>query len=67
MITNAPWYVSNLTLHEVLKIPYVREVVFDKYAKHHQKLEMHTNPLLHPLLDIGQPTRLKRTRPMDLL
>jgi len=67
MITNAPWYVSNLTLHEDLKIPYVREVVFDKYAKHHQKLEMHPNPLLHPLLDIGQPRRVKRTRPMDLL
>ena len=28
MITNAPCYVSNLTLHEVLKIPYVREVIF---------------------------------------
>ena len=67
MITNAPWYVSNLTLHEDLKIPYVREVVFDKYAKHHQKLEMHPNPLLHPLLDIWQPRRLKQTRPMDLL
>jgi len=67
MFTNAPWYVSNLTLHEDLKIPYVREVVFDKYAKHHQKLEMHPNPLLHLLLDIGQPRRLKRTRPMDLL
>ena len=49
MITNAPWYVSNLTLHEDLKIPYVREVLFDKYAKH-QKLEMHPNPLLHLLL-----------------
>ena len=67
MITNAPWYVSNLTLHEDLKIPYVREVVFDKYAKYHQKLEVHPNPLLRPLLDTGQPRRLKRTRPMDLL
>ena len=44
MITNAPWYVSDLNLHEDLKIPYVLEVVFDKYAKHHQKLEMHSNP-----------------------
>jgi len=44
MITNASWYVSNLTLHEDLKIPYVREVVFDRYAKHNQKLEMHPNP-----------------------
>ena len=66
MITNAPWYVSNLTLHKDLKILYVREVVFDKYAKH-QKLEMHPNPLLHLLLDIGQPRQLKRARPMDLL
>ena len=67
MITNAPWYVSNLTLHEDLKIPYVREVVIDKYAKRHQKLEMHPSPLLQPLLDIGQPRLLKRTWPMDLL
>ena len=67
MITNAPWYVSNLTLHEGLKIPYVREGIFEKYAKHYRKLETHPNPLLHPLLDIGQPKRLKRTHPVDLL
>jgi hypothetical protein len=67
MITNAPWYVSNLTLHEDLKIPYVREVVFEKYAKHHRKLETHPNPLLYPLLDTGQPRRLKWTQPVDLL
>jgi len=75
-VTTAIWanYIISLlstetqyTLHEDLKIPYVREVVFDKYAKHHQKREMHPNPLLHLLLDIGQPRRLKRTRPMDLL
>jgi hypothetical protein len=67
MITNARWYVSSLTLHEDLKIPYVREVIFEKYAKHYWKLETHPNPLLHPLLDIGQPRRLKRTQPVDLL
>jgi len=48
MITNAPRYVSNLTLHEDLKIPYVREVIFEKYAKHHRNLETHHNPLLQP-------------------
>jgi len=47
MITNAPWYVSNLTLHENLKIPHVREVIFEKYAKRRRKLETHPNPLLH--------------------
>ena len=67
MITKALWYVSNLTLHEDLKIPYVREVIFEKYAKHHRKQETHPNPLLHPLLDNGQPRRLKRTQPVDLL
>ena len=67
MITNAPWYVSNLTLHEDLKIPHVQEVILEKYTKHHRKLETHPNPLLHPLLDIGQPRRLKRTQPVDLL
>jgi hypothetical protein len=67
MITNAPRYVSNLTLHEDLKIPYVREVMFEKYAKHNKKLETHPSPLLHPLLDIGQPRRPKRTQPVDLL
>jgi hypothetical protein len=60
-ITNTPWYVSNLTLHADLKIPYVREIITEKYIKHHQKLETHPNPLLHPLLDIGRPRRLKRT------
>jgi hypothetical protein len=67
MITNAPCYVSNSTLHEDIKIPHVREVIFEKYAKHHRKLETHPNPLLHPLLDIGQPGRLKRTQPLNLL
>jgi hypothetical protein len=67
MITNAPRYVSNLTLHEDLKIPCVREVIFETYAKHHRKLETHPNPLLHPLPDIGQPRRLKTTQPVDLL
>jgi hypothetical protein len=67
MVTDAPRYVSNLTLHEDLKIPYVREVISEKYAKHHRKLETHPNPLLRPLLDIGQPRRLQRTQPVDLL
>ena len=42
------------SLHEDLKFPYVREIIFEKYARHHRELETHPNPLLHPLLDIGQ-------------
>jgi hypothetical protein len=48
MITNAHWHVSNLTLHEDLHIPYVREVIFEKYAKHHRKLETHPQPSTSP-------------------
>ena len=29
MMTNAPWYVTNLTLHDDLKIPFVRDVISD--------------------------------------
>jgi hypothetical protein len=27
MITNAPWYVTNQTLHEDLNVPYITEVI----------------------------------------
>jgi hypothetical protein len=49
MITKALWYVSNLTLYEDLKIPYVREVIFEKYAKHHRKLGTHPPTLYFTL------------------
>jgi hypothetical protein len=28
MITNAPWYVSNQTLHDDLKIPFISDVIY---------------------------------------
>jgi hypothetical protein len=67
MMTDAPWYVTNLTFHEDLKIPFVRDVISDRYAKHHWKLVTHPNHILQPLLNVNQHRRLKRTRPSDLL
>ena len=67
MMTDAPWYVTNLTLHDDLKIPFIRDVISDRYAKHHWKLVTHPNPTLQQLLDANQPRRLKRTRPSNLL
>jgi len=32
MMTDAPSYVTNLTLHDDLKIPFVRDVISDRYA-----------------------------------
>jgi hypothetical protein len=46
MMTDAPWYVTNLTLHDDLKIPFVRDVISDRYAKHHWKLVTHPNHIL---------------------
>ena len=67
MMTDAPWYVTDLTLHDDLKIPFIRDVITDRYAKHHHKPVTHPNHLLQPLLNDNQHRRLKRTRPSDLL
>lgn len=60
MITDAPWYVSNQTLHEDLKIPYIKDVIQEKSKKHHDKLETHTNVPLHSLLQPHIGRRPKR-------
>jgi hypothetical protein len=49
-IANAPWHVTNHTLHTDFNIPYVSDVIHEKIYKHHIKLETHPNPLLQPLL-----------------
>jgi hypothetical protein len=46
MIVDAPWYVSNATLHADLGISYIHEVIHQKCSKHHTRLEIHGNPLL---------------------
>jgi hypothetical protein len=30
MITNAPWYVTNQTLHDDLKVPFMKDVIQEK-------------------------------------
>jgi hypothetical protein len=50
MIVDAPWYVSNATLHADVGISYVQGVIHQKCNKHHTTLENHENPLLKTLL-----------------
>jgi hypothetical protein len=50
MIVDAPWYVSNATLHADLGISYVQDVIHKKCNIHHTRLETHENPLLKTLL-----------------
>jgi hypothetical protein len=49
-MTNAPWYVSNDTLHNDLGIPVIFDVIKERSNEHHNRLETHTNPLMQPLL-----------------
>jgi hypothetical protein len=67
MIVDAPWYVSNATLHADLGISYVNEVSLQKCNKHHTRLETHENPLLKKLLLREENRLLKRNWPIDLI
>jgi hypothetical protein len=67
MIVDAPWYVSNATLHADLGISYVYEVIHQKCNKPHTRLETHEDPLLKTLLLREENRRLKRNWPIDLV
>jgi len=64
-ITNAPWYVSNQTLHSDLRIPHVRTVFQERTATHRTALDSHPNPLIEPLVHPPNNRRLKRRWTFD--
>jgi hypothetical protein len=64
MIVDAPWYVSNATLHADLGISYIQDAIHQKCNKHHTTLETHENPLLKTR---EENRRLKRHWPIDLI
>jgi hypothetical protein len=48
MIANAPRYVPNITLHEDLNMPFVKEVITQTSTIYHSKIEGHVNILIQP-------------------
>jgi hypothetical protein len=60
---NAPWYVSNDTLHNDLGIPIISDVSKERSNKHHNRLETHTNPLMQPLCRRTKLQTVKKTSP----
>ncbi|KAL1122751.1 hypothetical protein AAG570_003078, partial [Ranatra chinensis] len=69
-VLNAPWYVSNRTIHHDLNILTVHKTIQSRFKSFHSKLENHPNqlanalsPSTHPL---NPPRRLKRRWPRDL-
>jgi hypothetical protein len=63
----APWYVTNQTLHDDLKVPFIKDVIQEKSINHHDKLGNHSNPILQPLREQQQRRRLKKLWPADLI
>jgi hypothetical protein len=65
-MADVPWYASNSTLHNDLGIPFIKDILQERSSKHHDRLEVHPNALLLPLLKNHSNTRLKRRLPTDL-
>jgi hypothetical protein len=65
MIANAPWYVPNITVHEDLNVPLVKEVVKQRSTRYHNKIG-HVIVLIQPLPQPHNEKRLKRNWPAGL-
>jgi hypothetical protein len=68
MISGAPWYFSNQTLHEDLKIPLIQDMIKPNINKYKNRTSVHGNQLIKDLLtQTLEERRLKRIWPEDLL
>jgi hypothetical protein len=68
MITGAPWYVSNQTLHEDLKIPLIQDIIKSNINKYKDRPTAHENLLIKDrFTQTLEERRLKRIWPQDLL
>ena len=65
ILTNAPRYVTNHTVHSDLRIPSVCEVYQERIAIHRTTIASHPNPLMAPLLHLPPTRRLKRRWTLD--
>jgi hypothetical protein len=66
-ITNAPWYVSNHTLHNDLQIPFITEEIKRYSTLYYNRLTGHENSYVTELSNpLNVRHRLKRQWPSDL-
>jgi hypothetical protein len=56
---------TNQTLHDDLKVPFIKDAIQGKSINHHDKLGNHSNLILQPLLE-QQQRRLKKLWPAEL-
>lgn len=71
LIADAPWYISNASLHKDLQVPEVTEILAKHYNRLYSTFADHCNPLLNQIPAQAPPPqqerRLKRKRHSDLL
>jgi hypothetical protein len=71
ILTNAPWYVNNRSLHHDLNVPTISVLVLYNYNNFHKNVLSHPNPLVDKLasktLPNNPPRRLKRKLPRDFI
>jgi len=66
MISSAPWYVSNQTLHNDFEIPYVKEVFRINTNKYKNRSTVHNNQPIRTLFNPSVDRRPKQLWPEDL-
>jgi hypothetical protein len=66
-ITNAPWYVTNHTLHKDLRISQVRTVQQELIDTYRTALQSHPNPLMAQILSQPDSRRLQRRWTLDVI
>ena len=66
-LTDAPWYVTNETIHRDLNLLTVKEEISKFSNRYNTRVNNHQNSLVTQLLDTtDQIRRLKRQYPLDL-
>jgi len=65
MISSAPRYVSNQTLHNDFEISYVKEVIRINTNKYKNRSSVQSNQLIKTLFNPSVDRRLKRLWPED--
>jgi len=66
MISSAPWYVSNQTLHNDFEIPCVTEVIRINANEYKNRSTVNSNQLVRTVFNPSVDRRLKRLWPEDL-
>jgi len=66
MISSAPWYISNQTLHNDFEIPYVKKVIRINTNKYKNRNTVHSIQLIRTIFNPSVDRRLQRLWPENL-